>query len=62
MIMYNVDYKSNNVIKTVSVVAESITHALNLVDTMNANNIFYNGIVDCRFVQKIDVLLIEQTD
>ena len=62
MIMYNVDYKSNNVIKTVSVVAESITHALNLVDTMNANNIFYNGIIDCRFVQKIDVLLIEQTD
>ena len=60
MVMYNVDYESNDITKTVSVIAESITHALDMVDIMNENNIFYGGIKDCRFVQKIDVLLIEK--
>ena len=60
MVMYNVTYEYCNLIAEVTVIAKSITHALDMVDAMFEGNPLYQGVVDCVFVQRIKMLLIEE--
>lgn len=60
MVMYNVTYEYCHLIGEVTVIAKSITHALDLVDTLYEGNPLYQGVVDCKFVQRINTLLIEE--